>query len=143
MSPLPSTPHGQTSSRLFRWLIGFQGLYYLATGLWPLVSMETFLMVTGPKTDLWLVRTVGILITVMGMVFLTAAYRGRPTVEATLLAVGAAVGLTAVDVVYVMWNVIDPIYLLDAAGELALLAVWTYFMARQERARADELLPAR
>jgi hypothetical protein len=34
------------------------------TGLWPLVSIGTFQQVTGPKTDLWLVKTVGVLIAV-------------------------------------------------------------------------------
>ena len=29
-----------------------QGIFYFLTGIWPLLSMETFLKVTGPKTDL-------------------------------------------------------------------------------------------
>ncbi len=41
-----------------------QAVYYVLTGVWPLVSMKTFLKVTGPKTDLWLVRTIGLFITV-------------------------------------------------------------------------------
>jgi hypothetical protein len=32
-------------------LLWAQGLYYLATGVWPLVSIETFQRVTGRKTD--------------------------------------------------------------------------------------------
>ena len=47
------------------WLAGllwFQGGYYLIMGAWPLVSLETFEMVTGPKTDHWLVQTVGALV---------------------------------------------------------------------------------
>lgn len=38
-----------------------QGPYYFATGVWPLVSMRTFEAVPGPKTDRWLVKTVGVL----------------------------------------------------------------------------------
>jgi hypothetical protein len=53
-------------------LLWVQGAYYLATGIWPLVSVETFQWVTGPKTDHlpsgyeadhWLVMTVGVLVT--------------------------------------------------------------------------------
>ncbi len=36
-----------------------QGLYYTVSGLWPLISLRTFTLVTGPKVDLWLVKTVG------------------------------------------------------------------------------------
>ena len=43
-------------------LTGVLFLVYLATGLWPLFNIESFQQVTGPKTDLWLVRTVGVLV---------------------------------------------------------------------------------
>src|SRR5438270_11614006 len=50
------------ASALMTVLYLVQGVYYLLTGVWPLVSIDTFQMVTGPKTDLWLVQTVGALI---------------------------------------------------------------------------------
>lgn len=43
-----------------------QGLFYLATGVWPLIHIDSFLAVTGSKTDLWLVYTVGLLVSVVG-----------------------------------------------------------------------------
>ena len=72
----------RTGSRL---LAGIQGLYYLITGIWPLVHMESFLAVTGPKTDLWLVQTVGALIAVIGAMLLASA-SGRVTWGALLSA---------------------------------------------------------
>jgi hypothetical protein len=45
-----------------------QGIYFFLTGVWPLISMRTFLRITGPKTDLWLVKTVGLILAVMGAV---------------------------------------------------------------------------
>src|SRR4051812_30893344 len=50
-----------------------QGVYFFITGLWPIVHMPSFLFVSGPKTDLWLVKTVGILIVVIGSVLLAAS----------------------------------------------------------------------
>src|SRR5436305_4320727 len=88
--------------RPFAVLCALQGIYFLATGVWPLISMDTFLAVTGPKTDLWLVNTVAVLVTVIGLVFLLAAVRARPSPEVLLLAVGSAIGLAAIDVVYVV-----------------------------------------
>lgn len=106
------------------WLALVQGFYYLVTGIWPLVHMPSFLAVTGPKTDLWLVRTAGVLITAIALPLLLAGLRESVTHEIALLAVGAAAGLTAIDVYYVLKGVIPKVYLVDAAPEIALIALW-------------------
>ena len=115
-----------------RWLLTLclvQGIYYTLTGVWPLVHMRSFLAVTGPKTDLWLVKTVGVLVAVIGVVIALAWWRGRVTDEVALLAVGSAAGLMAIDVVYVVKRVIPPIYLADAAAEALLIIAWAIAFA--------------
>ena len=47
-----------------------QGAFFAVTGIWPLISPGTFQKVTGPKVDFWLVKTVGILIAVIGSVLM-------------------------------------------------------------------------
>ena len=111
------------STRLRRLLIA-QAIYYAATGVWSLVSLRTFERVTGPKTDGWLVKTVGVLVTVIGAVLGLAAQREQPPREVAALGAGSALGLTGIDVTYVARRRIAPIYLLDAAAELALVALW-------------------
>lgn len=37
-----------------------QGAYYIVTGMWPLLHIDSFQVVTGPKDNLWLVKTVGL-----------------------------------------------------------------------------------
>jgi hypothetical protein len=101
-----------------------QGAYYLLTGIWPIVSIRTFQIVTGPKTDLWLVKTVGVLITVIGVVLMSAGLRGNTSPEIFTLAIGSAIGLTIIDVKYVSDGTIRRIYLLDAAAEMLLIAAW-------------------
>lgn len=101
-----------------------QGPLYLATGLWPLVDMRSFLWVTGPKTDLWLVKTVGGLIAVVGGALTLAGLRGCVGPETASLAVSSAAFLTAIDVTYVSKRRISRVYLLDAAAELGLIALW-------------------
>ncbi len=108
-----------------------QGVYYVVTGLWAIVSIYTFQIVTGPKTDLWLVRTVAVLVLVSGAVFLLAALRRRISLEIVVLAVGNAVGLLFIDVIYVSAGTISPIYLLDAVAEFALAAAWLYGWQRK------------
>lgn len=113
-------------SRLLPWPVvaQFQAVYYLVTGLWPLIHIRSFLKVTGPKTDVWLVKTVGVLITVVGAVLGLGGSRGTARQEMMVLAVGSAVALTGIDVYYVARRRIAPIYLLDAAGEIVLIVGW-------------------
>ena len=101
-----------------------QAVYYILTGLWPLVSIRTFENVTGPKTDKWLVKTVGVLITVIGAVVGLAGIRRNVAPEIPLLGAGSAAGLAGIDVVYVSKRRIPPIYLLDALAELLLIDAW-------------------
>ena len=79
---------------------------------------------TGPKTDFWLVRTVGALISVIGAALLLGGRRSRWVPEFTFLAAGSALCLAIVDIVGVAVRRISPVYLLDAVGELALVAAW-------------------
>jgi len=101
-----------------------QGLYYFLTGLWPLVGMRSFEAVTGPKTDRWLVKTVGVLVSVIGGVLMVAGWRRRVEPEPALLAAASAAGLGAIDTVYPLRGRIAKIYLLDAVVEVALVTAW-------------------
>ena len=101
-----------------------QGVFYVGTGIWPIVSLRTFEAVTGPKADGWLVKTAGLLITAIGAGLTSAGLRGRVTPDMKLVAVGAAAGLTAIDVVYVARRRISRVYLLDAVAEVGLIGAW-------------------
>jgi hypothetical protein len=121
-SGMPATPRRAASP--FRTVAAVQGLYFLLTGLWPLFGIDSFQAVTGRKTDLWLVYTVGMLVSVIGLTLLVAAGSRRITPEIAILAIGSAAGLAAIDVIFVFRGVISWIYLLDAAAEVALLGWW-------------------
>ena len=118
---------------LHTWVCWFQGVYFAATGLWPLISIETFQLVTGRKTDHlvtgneadhWLVNTVGALVTANGVVFLAAAWKKRVTIDVVILGISTALALTAIDIVYVARGTIAPVYLIDAAAEFTLIGLW-------------------
>jgi hypothetical protein len=101
-----------------------QGIYFFVTGIWPILSMKTFLMITGPKTDLWLVKTVGIILAVIGLVLIVAQVNAEINTSIILLAIGSALGLALVEFVYVAKRVISPIYLGDAVLELIPTGWW-------------------
>src|SRR3712207_8805835 len=52
----------------------------------PFVSRRAFEAVTGPKLEWWLVKTVGVIVTVVGGVLLSGARRNRVTPELRALA---------------------------------------------------------
>ncbi len=120
-------------ARLAPRLALLQGVYYVVTGVWPLVDMRSFEHVTGPKTDHWLVKTVGVLVTVIG-VTLGVGARRTASRETRVLAVASAAALAGVDVSFSARGRISRIYLLDAVAEIALVVGW--ILATRRRATA-------
>jgi hypothetical protein len=113
-------------SRLTRLLCWVQGAYFAVTGVWPIFHIASFEWLTGPKTDDWLVKTTGALITVIGLVLLTAAYQRKAHLQTAVLAIGSAVALALVDVIYATKGVISRIYLLDAGPEFLFAVLWLF-----------------
>ncbi len=101
-----------------------QGLYYGATGLWPLVSRRSFEAVTGRKEDWWLVETLGLLLLPVGGALARAGARGRVTPEVELLGAGAAAALGATDVLIAARRYGTPAYLLDALVSGGIAVAW-------------------
>lgn len=101
-----------------------QGMYFFVTGIWPMFSMRTFLLITGPKTDLWLVKTVGLILAVIGAVLVYAQMTASVNAPVIFLAVGSAAALALVEFIYVSKRVISPVYLADAFAELILIGWW-------------------
>lgn len=92
-----------------------QGIYYVATGIWPVLHERSFERVTGRKKERWLVKTVGGLIVVIGIETLRTKHR--------FLGIGAALVLGGIDLVYVARGRISPIYAVDALAEAAIVAM--------------------
>jgi hypothetical protein len=93
-----------------------QGIFYVATGLWPIVHMRSFEAVTGPKVDTWLAQTVGGLIAAVGLALLVD--------ESKTLGIASAATLGAADAYFAGKGRISKVYLGDAAVEAALIAAW-------------------
>ncbi|HEX8821509.1 MAG TPA: hypothetical protein VF794_16410 [Archangium sp.] len=119
-----------------------QGVFYVGTGVWPLVHLRSFEAVTGPKREGWLVKTVGALIAVVGGTLLSAGLRRRVGPELMLLAAGSAASLAAVDLRYSPQR-ISPVYLLDAFAEGVLLTGWCVAAASLWKRRSAPVPPPR
>jgi hypothetical protein len=102
----------------------FQGVYFVLTGLWGLLHDRSFQFVTGPKTDVWLLKTVSVLVIAIGGALTWAGFARRATPEIAFLGASSGAGLMAVEAFYVARRRISPIYLLDAVVEAGLVAGW-------------------
>jgi hypothetical protein len=107
---------------LRRAALQFLAAYYIGTGLWPLVSRRAFEAVTGPKVDWWLVQMVGLLAATIGTSIAAGTREKRPSPAVYTLAVLSALSFAGIDVVHAARRRISPIYLGDAAVELAVVA---------------------
>jgi hypothetical protein len=96
-----------------------QGAYYIATGLWPIVHLRSFMAATGPKRDTWLVQTFGALVAAVGMSLVRT--RAHPSTGASL-SVACALALSASELIFVAKGRIRSIYAIDAAVELSFAA---------------------
>lgn len=88
---------------------------------------------TGPKTDDWLVHTVGLLAAAIGVALLTGGRRRVVSLETRLLAGAAAAAFGVIDVVYVLRGTIARIYLADAAAEALILVALLFARGRRRR----------
>jgi hypothetical protein len=120
---MPKAAHSRRLSLRRAVALG-QGLYFLTTGIWPILHIRSFMAVTGPKQDLWLVKTVGAIIGAFGAVLTASAAKGEPSKDLETASIAQSAALAAVDVVFVAQRRIAPIYLLDAVGEALLIAGW-------------------
>ncbi|WP_336207316.1 hypothetical protein [Nonomuraea sp. LPB2021202275-12-8] len=102
------------------------GMFNVAGGLWPVVHMSSFEKVFGPKTDRWLVRTVGGLLTGIGWNQLRAASSPEGVEHARRFGVSAASTLLRIDLMYALTGRIPAAYLLDAAAEAGWIYAWRH-----------------
>ena len=107
-----------------RTVASVQAAYFVTTAALPFASRRRFEAVTGPKLEWWLVLTVASLVGVIGSVLGLSARSGTNSGELVVLGAGSAAVLCVIDVTYVCWRRISPVYLADAAVQAALLAGW-------------------
>jgi hypothetical protein len=122
---------GARRRRSYQALSLAQGAFFVTTGLWPILHMRSFEAVTGPKTDKWLVKTLGGLIAAVGGAIVVGG--SERTRMLPLLGAGAAAALGAADVVYVAKKRISPVYLFDAVVEAGLVGAWLLATCRAAR----------
>jgi hypothetical protein len=78
-------------------------------------------------------KTVAILITAIGVGFLTETIQKKFYSDYLIIALPVAIGLAAIDCYYVYKEVIAKIYLLDAAAQVLFVMVFVLSLWRKSR----------
>lgn len=101
-----------------------QGVFYVITGLWPIVHLKSFERVTGNKRESWLAKSMGALVTAVGAALIVGSLEERPSRTLKVLGMGSAVALGLADLVFAKHSRAPKVYIGDAVAEGAALATW-------------------
>lgn len=85
---------------LIKYVLLILGLYYLLTGLWSIIDIESFSDFTRYRGDFFLKHTAGVLFSVLGLIFTYSAIKERFVAEIKYFALLTTVGVMAVEFYY-------------------------------------------
>ena len=119
--------------KILKALLWTQSVYYLITAVWPLVDIQSFMQVTGYKTDQWLVKTVGALLVPVAICLGIHLFIRTNMIAAMTLGAGCAIAFLVIDLYYALNDVISDIYLLDGIAQFGFLVWWAIVFFRSDR----------
>jgi hypothetical protein len=107
------------------------GTYILVTALWPLLHIRSFMEVTGYKTDIWLVKTVSVILLAIAIYYLTNALFGQEErMAATAMGISLSAGLACIDFYYSSIGRIAWVYAIDGIVEVLFAAAWLTYAVK-------------
>jgi hypothetical protein len=121
---------GMNAGKILKALLLVQGVYTLITAVWPLLHIESFMMVTGPKTDIWLVKTVAVVLIPIALLFLLNRYINGPLLHVLVVAISSSIGLASIDFYYTANDTISWIYAVDGIMQVVFIFCWIYVASK-------------
>ena len=121
------------AKKIYTSLLWIQAVYTLLTAVWPLIHIESFMWVTGPKTDVWLVKTVSLLLLPITIVFFSSIYMKMLALPVILVGISSAAGLGFIDFYYTAKDVIKWVYAVDGVLQVIFLLTWLYLLRINRR----------
>lgn len=121
-----------------RWVLAGQGVYYVVTGLWPLLHFSSFARVVAFQVNAFQAQAFAALMLVVGGCLLEAARREPPGPFPTLLGIGVAGAIAVVSLVWLPRLAVASGLWLDLAVEVAIAIALAALYPRtspDERAR--------
>lgn len=116
----------------FSLLLTVQGVYIIVTALWALVDIDSFIWVTGPKTDIWLVKTVAVVLVSIGLALLIAVRESQPSLSIKVLGLTNAAGLAVIDFYYTSNSTIKWVYAADGVLQVLIIISWIILIMKNQ-----------
>jgi hypothetical protein len=110
-----------------------QSVIFFVCGLWPVFSIQSFMYITGRKTDIWLVKSVGLLLAGVAVSLFTAAKNDSINLPVAQIGVLSALAILIIDLVYVFNHTISKVYLLDALLQSILILGWLLLYKKKDQ----------
>lgn len=114
----------EKQNKLLKVLLLAQGVYSLLTASWGLIDIESFMAITGPKADVWLVKTVSVLIIPISLCLLSYLITRSGFTQVAIVGITSAIGLGTIDFYYSLRDVISKVYLGDGFMQVLFLLMW-------------------
>lgn len=121
------------TERLLRYILGMQGMLYLATNLWGLIGTHSFILQTNPLADIFETRRFAALGFVISIFFLAGVWRKDLLKPAAFLGLGSSLAVLLVELFHLPslgWSLLW-IDLLAQAG-LAGCFITMFFFRRDD-----------
>lgn len=105
------------AERVLFYIMIFQGIYYLATAIWPIISLSSFMALAGPKPDRFIFWAIDFLIIAVGASILFGVIRGDLVTTSFL---GAASAFAFIAVEFMFAGKISRYFWIDTAVEILI-----------------------
>jgi energy-converting hydrogenase Eha subunit E len=119
--------------KLYKTILIIQGIYTTITALWAIVDIGSFMKVTGPKNDIWLVKTLSVILLAIGLTFISHSFQHKISLPAITLALSTSLSLAIIDFHYVSEGVISRVYAADGIIQVIFFVFWIYIAAARKQ----------
>lgn len=101
-----------------------QGVFYVATGLWPIIHLRSFERAVGVQPHPSYAKIMGGVAAGIGAALIVGSLESRPSKALRWLGIGSAIAFGLADLLFAARGRGRKVYLADAAAEGAALASW-------------------
>jgi len=110
-----------------------QAAYFFVTAVWPLIDITSFLAVTGYKREVWLVKTVGVLLLPYCLILLHLAFSDKKNFIMAIAIILCCLSLAIVEIYYYFKGVIKWVYCIDGGLQLVFMSYWILHIILKKR----------
>jgi hypothetical protein len=120
-------------NRFYHWLLAIQGGYYFITAAWGLIDIDSFMDVSGPKTDIWLVKTVSAMLLAICAGIFTAILQREINLAVAVMCFALTISFAAIDFYYTLNKTIKWVYAVDGGLQIVFMIGWMLVFLKKRK----------